>query len=187
MFCSVNFTQNTIGITTLQRHLPHKMVLKICLASCYKISNYCHSDSGFLKPHCRAVSLSVTQAAVRLMLSERQRCGAECVKLQMCYPKRTVRGAIPHFLGSLQRSLVPVLGSPVWKEHHQEQTFKGSISSTASGARRVTEKGLFVCWDHGPFFCCVWLVKKSMLQDASAVSEASVTTGNSIVPHDFLV
>lgn len=56
----------------------------------------------------------------------------------------------------------------------------------ASGATRVTEKGLFVCWDHERLGW-VWLVEKSILQDASAVSEASVTTGNSIVPHDFLV
>ena len=50
----------------------------------------------------------------------------------------------------------------------------------------AVEKGVFVFWGRGRFVCD-WLVKKGHSPDASAASEASVTTGNSIVPDDFLV
>lgn len=95
-----------------------------------------------------------------------------------------ITDALPHFLGPLRRSLTRVLGSSVWKEHRQEQTFKGSISSTASGGKRGSRReGSFCVLGSWIFFAVFGCVQ----QDASAVSEASVTAGNSIVPHDFSV
>lgn len=77
-----------------------------------------------------------------------------------------------------------VFHSPVWKEHHQEQTLKGSISAVALGQQR--EGSHCVLGIMAGLAAFSWL-KRSILQDASALKCSSAATRNPVMPHDFLV
>lgn len=73
----------------------------------------------------------------------------------------------------------------ILKEHHQEQTKSQRSQSGLRGNKGNQEGSLCVLgsWT-------LWLRLADLKEhppDASAVSVASVTTSNSIVPHDFLV